>query len=151
MFGKDLMEDVIPFIQSHYRAHTDRDRRAIVGLSMGGGQALAIGLNHLELFSHVGGFSSGLGRVADFSNTYASLIAQPEAANQKLTLLWVGCGKEDGAFAASKSFSDFLKQNKIKHTFRETGGAHTWMVWRRYLHEIAPLLFQPRTGKASSR
>ena len=56
-FGKDLIEDVIPYIESNYRAHTDRDRRAIVGLSMGGGQALSIGLNNIPLFSYVGGFS----------------------------------------------------------------------------------------------
>jgi enterochelin esterase-like enzyme len=141
-FGKDLIDDVIPFTQSRYRALTDRDHRAIVGLSMGGGQALSIGLNRLDLFSHVGGFSSGLGNAAQFPTTYASLIAHPQSANNKLRLVWVGCGKEDGAFGASKSFSEFLTANKIKHTFRESDGAHTWMVWRRYLHEISPLLFQ---------
>jgi enterochelin esterase-like enzyme len=142
MFSKDLIEDVIPYVQSQYRTSTDRDQRALIGLSMGGGQALGIGLNHLELFSYIGGFSSGLGRVTEFPKTYASLVAQPDAANKKLRLLWVGCGKEDGAFAASKSFSDFLTEAKIKHTFRETSGAHTWMVWRRYLNEISPLLFK---------
>jgi enterochelin esterase-like enzyme len=142
LFGKDLIDDVIPFIQSQYRTLADRDHRAIVGLSMGGGQALSIGLNHLELFSHVGGFSSGLGPAAAFPTTYANLVAHPEVANKKVRLLWVGCGKEDGAFAASRSFSDFLTENRIKHTFRETTGAHTWMVWRRYLNEISPLLFQ---------
>ena len=141
-FGKDLIEDVIPFVQSHYRALADRNQRAIVGLSMGGGQALSIGLNHLEQFSYVGGFSSALGPVADFANTYASLIAEPKAANQKLRLLWIGCGKEDGVFAASKSFSDFLNAHGITHAFHASSGAHTWMVWRRYLHEISPLLFR---------
>ena len=138
---KDLIPDVIPFVQAQYRTIADRDHRAIVGLSMGGGQALSIGLNHLELFSHVGGFSSGLGRATEWPKTYADLIAHPETANQQLRLLWVGCGKEDGAFAASKGFSDFLGERHVKHTFRETSGAHTWMVWRRYLHEISPLLF----------
>lgn len=141
-FSSDLIGDVIPFIQSRYRTHTDRERRAIAGLSMGGGQALSIGLNHLELFSYVGGFSSGLGRGDDFAKTYASLIAQPEAANRKLRLLWIGCGKEDSVFAGSKNLSSFLTQHQVKHTFRETAGAHTWMVWRRYLHEVAPLLFR---------
>jgi enterochelin esterase family protein len=140
-FGKDLIEDLVPFIESRYRAIADREHRAIVGLSMGGGEALTIGLNHLELFSHVGGFSSGLGAAAEFPKTYASLIADPQASNKKLRLLWVGCGKEDGAFAASKSFSEFLKEHAVEHTFRETSGAHTWMVWRRYLNEISPLLF----------
>jgi enterochelin esterase-like enzyme len=141
-FGRDLIEDVLPFIQSRYRTIADREYRALVGLSMGGGEALSIGLNHLELFSHVGGFSSGLGSPAEFPKTYASLIADPKAANKKLRLLWVGCGEEDGAFAASKSFSDFLKAHAVGHTFRDTPGAHTWMVWRRYLNEISPLLFQ---------
>jgi enterochelin esterase-like enzyme len=140
-FGKDLVEDVIPYIEAHYRTFTDCERRAIVGLSMGGGQALNIGLNNLDLFSHVAGFSSGLGNAANFPKTYASLTGQPETANRKIRLLWVGCGNEDSLFAASKAFSEFLTKHNIKHTFRESGGAHTWMVWRRYMHEIAPLLF----------
>jgi enterochelin esterase-like enzyme len=141
-FGKDLVEDVIPYIEANYRTFTDRERRAIVGLSMGGGQALTIGLNNLDLFSRVAGFSSGFGNVANFPKTYASLIGQAEIANRKIRLLWVGCGAEDGAFAASKAFAEFLTRHNIKHTFRESGGAHTWIVWRLYLHEIAPLLFQ---------
>ena len=141
-FRRDLIEDVIPYIESTYRADADRDRRAIVGLSMGGGQALNIGLNNLDLFSHVAGFSSGLGNVANFPKTYASLIEHPDRANKRLSLLWIGCGTDDAAFAASKQFSEFLTANKIEHTFRDSGGAHTWIVWRRYLHEIAPLLFK---------
>jgi enterochelin esterase-like enzyme len=141
-FGKDLIETVIPYIEENFRASSSREARAIVGLSMGGGQALSIGLDHLDLFSHVGGFSSGLGNAADFPKTYAAAVREPDAANKKLKLLWVGCGREDGAFAASKTLSDFLTQHRIAHTFRETAGAHTWMVWRRYLHEVAPLLFR---------
>lgn len=141
-FGRDLIEDVIPFVQAQYRVDTNRERRAIAGLSMGGGQALSIGLNQLDLFSYVGGFSAAIGNAADFSKTYGSLVAHADAANKKLKLLWVGCGRDDSLFAASKSFSEFLATHKIAHTFRETDGAHTWMVWRRYLNEIAPLLFQ---------
>jgi enterochelin esterase-like enzyme len=142
LFGKDLIEDVIPYIQSRYRAASRRDQRAIAGLSMGGGQALSIGLNNLDLFSHMAGFSSGLGAPADFPKTYAGLIARGEKAGRALRLLWVGCGIEDGAMAASRSFSAFLHQHGIVHTFRETPGAHTWMVWRRHINEVAPLLFQ---------
>ena len=72
----------------------------------------------------------------------ASMKHHPGKRLCAATLLWVGCGKDDGAFAASKSFSDFLNAHAIDHTFRASKGAHTWMVWRRYLHEIAPLLFQ---------
>ena len=61
---------------------------------------------------------------------------------RKLRLLWIGCGKDDGAMVNSKAFDDFLNQHQVKHTFRESGGAHTWIVWRRYLNEVAPLLFR---------
>ena len=139
--GRDLIGDVIPFIESHYRAYTDRDRRAIVGLSMGGGQSLSIGLNHLELFAWVGGFSAGL-RPADFPKTFAATAANPREANEKLRLLWIGCGKDDGAMVNSKAFDDFLNQHHVKHTFHESAGAHTWINWRNYLNEVAPLLFR---------
>jgi enterochelin esterase family protein len=141
-FGRDLVDDVIPYIQSTYRVFADRDRRAIVGLSMGGGQALNIGLNNVDLFSYVGGFSAAVGNPANHPRTYAKLVGHAAEVNNKLTLLWIGCGTEDSLFGASKNFSEWLKANDIKHTFRETGGAHTWMVWRRYLNEISPLLFR---------
>ena len=141
-FGKDLIEDVIPYIDNTYRTLSNRTTRAIVGLSMGGGQALNIGLNNIALFSYVGGFSAAIGNVAVFPKTYASLASNAAEANSKLKLLWIGCGTEDSLFGASKSFSEWLTASNVKHTFRETGGAHTWMVWRRYLNEVAPLLFR---------
>ena len=83
-FGKDLIEDVIPYIESNYRAFTDRDRRAIVGLSMGGGQALSIGLNHLDLFSHVGGFSAAIGQCREPSQDLRQARrAMPDEANEQ--------------------------------------------------------------------
>jgi enterochelin esterase-like enzyme len=146
LFASDLIADVVPFVQSHYRADTDRERRGIVGLSMGGGQSLSIGLNHLDLFAWVGGFSAGL-RPADFAKTFAATAADPQAANAKLRLLWIGCGRDDGAMVNSKAFDEFLNQHNVRHTFHESDGAHTWIVWRRYLNEVAPLLFagQPQT------
>jgi enterochelin esterase family protein len=141
-FTRDLLDDVVPYVESTLRASSNRLERAIAGLSMGGGQALSIGLNHFERFSHVAGFSSGLGEAERFSKTYASLVAHAETANEKLRLVWIGCGSDDGALTQSKSFSAFLTGHRINHTFRETPGAHTWMVWRRYLHEVAPLLFR---------
>lgn len=142
MFAKDLLEDVIPYIQSQYRALTDADHRAIIGLSMGGGESLGIGLNHLDLFGYIGGFSAAAGRPADFSKTYAGVIADPVASNRKLRLVWIGCGREDSLFPTDKALDDFLTGHNVKHTFFESSGAHTWMVWRRYLHEVAPLLFR---------
>jgi len=140
LFGRDLIGDVIPFVDSHYRTQSDRAHRAIAGLSMGGFESLEIGLNHLELFSTVAGFSPAV-RPADFDKFFAKLKADPQTANRQLRLLWVGCGTEDSLFSSAESFSNFLDTAGIKHTFRKSEGAHTWMVWRRYLKEFAPLVF----------
>ena len=107
---------------------------------MGGGQSLSIGLSHLNLFAWVGGFSSGL-RPADFDKTFAATAANPQAVNEKLRLLWIGCGRDDGAMVNSKAFDDFLNQHKVKHIFHESDGAHTWMVWPRP-ERVAPLSFR---------
>lgn len=140
---KDIIEDVIPYIEANYRTFTDRERRALVGLSMGGGQALNIGLNNLNLFSHVAGFSSGLGNAANFPKTYASLTGQPETANRKTRMLWVGCGTEDGAFAASKAFAEFLTKHNIKHIQGKRRRPYVdGLAALSYLHEISPLLFR---------
>lgn len=140
-FSKDLLGDVIPYVQAHYPVYTDRDHRAIAGLSMGGIESLQIGLNHLDLFSYVGGFSAAISP-ANFSKDFASLAADPKAANRELHLLWIGCGTDDGLFAASSSFSKFLDDAQIKNTFYKIPGAHTWIVWRQFLEEFAPKLFR---------
>jgi enterochelin esterase-like enzyme len=141
-FSEDLREDVIPYIEARYRTRADRDHRAIIGLSMGGGESLGIGLNHLELFSYVGGFSAGLSATTDFTRAYAGLIQDPAASNRLLHLLWLGCGRDDGLFPTARRFSDFLTKNNITHTFHESAGAHTWINWRQYLREVSPLLFR---------
>jgi enterochelin esterase-like enzyme len=141
-FGRDLIGDAIPFVDSHYRTQADREHRAIAGLSMGGFESLEIGLNHLELFSSVAGFSPAV-RPAEFETSFAKLKSDPRSANRQLHLLWVGCGTDDSLFASAESFGKFLDAAGVKHTFRKSEGAHTWMVWRRYLKEFAPLVFGP--------
>jgi enterochelin esterase family protein len=113
---------------------------------MGGGESLELGLNHLELFSYVGGFSAAV-RPADFSKTFAGLTADPQGANRKLHVLWIGCGSDDSLFGATESFSQFLDTAKIQHVFHRSSGAHTWINWRHYLQEFAPLLFRPAVVK----
>jgi enterochelin esterase family protein len=140
-FSKDLIEDVIPYVEAHYRVYTDRDHRAIAGLSMGGIESLQIGLNHLDLFSYVGGFSAAVTPAA-FAKDFAGVKADPQGANKELHLLWIGCGTDDGLFPASTSFSQFLDEAQVKHTFYKIPGAHTWIVWRQFLWEFAPQLFR---------
>jgi enterochelin esterase family protein len=115
--------------------YNDRDHRAIAGLSMGGGESLEIGLGHPDLFGYVGGFSAAIGS-ANLQPTLSGITGP-----RKLRLLWIGCGKDDTLFGASENFSKLLDAAHIQHTFRQSEGAHTWMVWRRYLNEFAPLLF----------
>jgi enterochelin esterase family protein len=137
-FEQDLLQDVIPFIQENYRVRPDRESRAIVGLSMGGGQSLTIGLNHPELFGWVGGFSAA---IFDPENSVATALSDPTRTNQRLRLLWIACGKDDRLIEGSQQLSDLLKRKQIHHEFHATEGNHSWPVWRRYLAQFVPLLF----------
>ncbi|HWB87452.1 MAG TPA: alpha/beta hydrolase-fold protein [Bryobacteraceae bacterium] len=139
-FSSDLLGDVIPFIDANYRVYSDRDHRAIAGLSMGGLESLEIGLNHLELFSYVAGFSAAV-RPPEFQKAFASLTADPQSSNRKLHLLWIGCGTDDSLFPSSQAFTKFLEEAKVKYKFYSVPGAHTWIVWRQFLKEVAPQLF----------
>lgn len=139
MFERDLLEDVLPFIEKNYRVKTDAASRAIAGLSMGGGQSLGIGLCHAERFAWVGGFSSAIPE----TDRIAGALAHPDALNQGLKLLWIACGKDDFLFKRNTDFIALLTEKKIRHTWTPSEGAHNWPVWRGYLADFAPLLFQP--------
>jgi enterochelin esterase family protein len=128
----------MPLVESTYRTKADREHRAIVGLSMGGGQSLTVGLNHLDRFAWVGGFSSAIGNP---ETTIASALADPAATNAKLRLLWIACGKDDGLVKNAQTLSDVLKGKEIRHDLKITDGNHSWPVWRKYLGEFLPLLF----------
>ncbi len=139
-FEQDLTADVIPFIESHYRVLKDRDSRALAGLSMGGRQTLTVGFQHPELFSWIGGFSSGLG--TDPTATFAKLVAEPQKMNKVYHLIWIGCGKQDRLIDPNNKLDALLTQQGVKHTYRVTEGAHNWNLWRGYLNEFLPLLFK---------
>jgi enterochelin esterase family protein len=147
LYERDILEDVIPLIDGKYRTVANRDNRAIVGFSMGGMQAGRFGLGHLEVFSQVGIMSAGLlgnpaSAAAAGPDPIAPLAANPSAANGKLKLLWIACGTEDTAMAGARSTHEALEKAGIRHTFVESEGAHHWRVWRRYLRDLAPLLFR---------
>src|SRR5262249_33134345 len=131
----------LPQVEASYRVKKDRESRAIAGLSMGGAESLLTGLNHLERFAWVGAFSSGGLEIEDFSQEFPGL---DEKANQKLRLLWIACGTEDGLISLNRQFKSWLKEKGVAYTDIETPGAHTWMVWRRNLAVLAPLLFREK-------
>lgn len=138
MVQRDLIDDVLPLVESSYRAARTADRRAIVGLSMGGGQSLNTGLSRLDLFNWVGGFSSAAPE-GDLAGRFPNLKAN---AGEQLKLLWIGCGTSDRLLRRNTVFADWLTSQGIEHTYRQTPGSHDWTVWRRYLAEFLPLLFK---------
>jgi enterochelin esterase family protein len=137
-FSNALLDEVIPMVEKEYRASSAAKERAIAGLSMGGAETLFVGLNHTDKFSYVGAFSTG--GLNDLDRSFAGLV--PDAANRNLKLLWVSCGTEDGLINANRGLDKWLQEKNVKHTYKETPGAHTWMVWRRNLAELLQLLFK---------
>ena len=144
-FERYLLEDVLPAVEKKYRVAPGRENRAIVGLSMGGGQALNIGLKHLDLFASVGGFSFAF-TAATLQNNYSALLNDSAGTNEKLKVLWLGCGLQDKTvgFANNKQVSDVLYDHGINHVFVALEGGHTFAVWRKCLEETLPVLFNPK-------
>jgi len=142
-FEKDLLGDLIPFVQANYRVLADRDHRALAGLSMGGSLTINIGPRHLETFSRVAVFSAGGGQ--NPAESLKDVGANAKNVNAQLKLFWMGIGTDDPGFVGAKRTSDYLDSVSIKHTFKTIPGAHTWIVWRRFLNEVAPQLWGPAT------
>ena len=142
-FENDLLNDVLPFAEKLYRIAAQPGDRAIAGLSMGGGQALSVGLNHLDVFQTVGAFSAGGGgRPEGLEVQYKDLLADPAATNKKLKFFYIACGKTDGLFAGSQALHDVLAKHDIKHTFAPSEEGHVWRNWRNYLADFVPQLFR---------
>ncbi len=177
-FVNDFANDVMPYVESHYRALKDRANTAIAGLSMGGNQTLQIAIAHLDRFAYIGVFSSGLlgafpmpappgGRGATGAAPALNPDPPPtavewETANataldstllkKGLKLLWFATGKDDRLMTTTQATVELLKKHGFSPVFVETPGAHTWINWRTYLVEFAPQLFQQRkSGTRPSR
>jgi enterochelin esterase family protein len=141
MFERYLVQDVMPLVERKYRVAPGRRNHAVVGLSMGGAQALQIGLGHPDLFAAIGIFGAGMTR-ADFEARYKGAAAAVAAGRNQLALLFVGTGKEDGVRPRAKELSEALGAHGLTVTYRETDGGHTYPTWRKLLVETAPLLFK---------
>lgn len=136
-FRRELLEDALPLVESLYRVEKDPAKRALAGLSMGGAQALSIGLAESGQFGWVGAFSAGI----PDEEFVQKFVAAPEKANERLRLLWIAVGKDDFLRKRNEDFVAVLKEKGVKHEFHLTEGDHSWPVWREYLAEFAPLLF----------
>jgi enterochelin esterase-like enzyme len=148
-FGDDVTQALIPFVDATFRTLTDRDHRAMAGLSMGGMQTFQITLNHLETFAYIGGFSGagGMigGRPLDPKTDYQGAFADPAAFAKKVHLLWLGVGTQEPERMRTglQNLHKSLQDANIQHIFYESPGTdHEWQTWRRDLKDFAPRLFQ---------
>ena len=163
-FTQDFTMAIRPYVEKHYRVKTGRGDRAIAGLSMGGSQTLNIAVPYLADFAYVGVFSSGIlggggrGRGAAPGAAAAPAAAPPPfgeawekryaamldnaSAKKGLKLLWFSTGTEDGLIETTRQTVALLKKHGFTPQFIESAGGHTWLNWRDYLAQFAPLLFQ---------
>lgn len=137
VFEQDLLKDVIPAVETRYSVQTDREHRALAGLSMGGGQSLNFGLTNLDKFAWIGGFSSA-------PNTKApeELIPDPAKTKEQLKLLWLSCGNKDGLIRNSQRMQRYLKENDVPHIWNVDSYGHDPTHWRNNLYHFAQLLFK---------
>jgi len=142
-FEEVVVKDLLPMIDSQYRTNPSREHRAIAALSMGGGQALQIGLTHLDLFSAIGSFS-GAGGKGNVKTSYGGAFADADEFNKKVRLLYLHAGTAEESFHKNAlGLHNALDQAGIRNVFQEAKGtAHEWSTWRIAFHDFAPRLFQ---------
>ncbi|QNL47921.1 esterase family protein [Olivibacter sp. SDN3] len=136
-FEQDLLHDLIPYIQKKYPVYTDRENRALAGLSMGGGQSLNFGLTNLDTFAWIGGFSS-----APNTKSPEELVPDPSTLKDNLKLLWISCGDNDRLITFSKRLHDYLDRYKISHVYYVEPGGHDFKVWKNDLYLFSQRLFR---------
>jgi enterochelin esterase-like enzyme len=136
-FERDLLDDVIPTIESRYSASKNRESRALAGLSMGGGQSLNFGLKHLDTFAWVGGFSS-----APNTKPPVELVTDAAATTSRLKLLMLTCGNKDGLINVSQGLHEHLKGRGVPHIWHVDGNGHDAVHWKNSLHHFAQKLFR---------
>ena len=151
-FTSELIKDVVPFVERHYRALTGREHRAIAGLSMGGGQTLRVITTHPDHFAYAAIWSAGVNPQisADFEKRSAAFLENPARINKLFKVLSVAVGDKDFALAGAKNVAELFDRRGIKFTMHVSGGGHTWINWRRYLHDYAQLLFRDQGARTAT-
>lgn len=145
LFAKDMVTDIIPFIENNYRVLTDRKNRAIAGLSMGGMETLEVALNNIDMFNYVwvlsSSFSPGNKAVYDFEREHLKQIADKINKTWKVLAFTQG-GPTDIAYNNCKQTLELFDGAKIKYEYNEVPGGHSWTAWRQNLYDLAPRLFK---------
>ena len=144
LLSQEMLTDIIPMIDKAYRVGRGRENRAIAGVSMGGGQAFTIGLQHMDRFAWVGAFSSGLvsDSAVDLEKHVPGFFNRSAELNQKLKLLFLSCGTDDPRYAAQLAGAENLTSRGIRNVWVSTAGGQEWKAWRLALAEFALRVFQ---------
>jgi enterochelin esterase-like enzyme len=143
-FEQELMQDVLPAVEANFRVQADAGKRAIAGLSMGGGHTTEVfGANHAQ-FAWASVWSAGIfgGDKSAFETQYRNFLAAADAVNEGTQHLSVVVGVDDFAYPGSNALSEVLTAHDIEHDFVETAGGHTWINWRAYLNNYAQQIFK---------
>ena len=143
-FTNELLKDIVPFVEKHFRVQAGPEHRALAGLSMGGGQTARVLTTHPDRFAYVAIWSAGLfgGDPAAYEKQNAAFFKDAERVNKSVKLLAITVGDKDFALNGSKALDELFTKHGIRHKLTVTGGGHTWINWRHYLNELAPKLFR---------
>ncbi|MBP5386161.1 MAG: hypothetical protein J6Y97_02130 [Prevotella sp.] len=147
LFSLDLINDLMPYVEEHYRTIADRDHRAIGGFSRGGNQALSNGLNNLDKFSYLCSYSSFTS--TDIANVYDNA----EDTNSKIHLFWLGVGTDDFLYGTARDYMEFLDKKGIRSVkeFTSDKYGHTWMNAKYFLDKSLRLLFRPQAAEEAMK
>ena len=142
-FYEVMMNDLIPTIDAKFRTLTDRDHRAMAGLSWGGHQTFDVVLNHLDKFAWMGTFSGAIFGL-DVKTAYNGIFTRPDEFNKKIHYLFMMSGTEgmDKMFNTKKTVDELNAQGIKAVYYESTGTDHEWLTWRRGLREFVPHLFK---------
>lgn len=141
LYERDLISQVIPFVEKNYRVLSDRRSRAVGGFSRGGGQTLRAGFGNLDKFSWICCYSAYLSE-DEMKGRFKIVYENPGKTNREISLLWVSVGKDDFLYKQTAEFIDLLKLKHVNHKTMITDGGHTWMNVKKYFIETAQLLFK---------
>ena len=136
-FERDLIEFLIPAVEAKYPASKNRERRALAGLSMGGGQTFNVGLGHLGTFAWLGAFSA-----APNTRPPAELMPDPDIARGQLKLLYISCGNKDGLISVSQGVHAYLKEHGVPHVWNVDDHGHDGQTWSNNLYHFAQRIFR---------
>jgi enterochelin esterase-like enzyme len=147
---QELIKDIIPYVESHYRARPDRLSRTIAGLSLGGFVSINSGLRRLDVFSEIFGYSAFYNSyaISNLENNFQSMLIDPNTNELFVVPLYLAMGTNDSLLSYDQGLDALLTKYGINHYFQLTTGAHEWMNWRRYLHQTAQVMF-PACTKGS--